>query len=87
MAAIRASSGGEVCGCETAHNGGDRSHSCRRGGETIRTPECGVAAISGFSAVFLPEGCDVAVRLLKVDFVEGERRFVYVQDRARQRQA
>lgn len=40
-----------------------------------------MAAISGFSAVFLPEGCDVAVRLLKVDFVEGERRFGCVQDR------
>lgn len=77
---------GKVCGCETAHNGGDRIHNCPRCGEAIRTPDCGVAAISGFSAAFLPKGCDVAVRLLKVDFVEGERRFVYVQDRAGQHQ-
>lgn len=74
------------CGCETVHNGDHRTHNCPRCGEAIRTPECGVAAISGFSAVFLPEGCDAAVRLLKVGFVEGERRFVYVQDRAGQHQ-
>lgn len=32
--------GWEVCGCTTAHNGGHRTHYCRRCGETIRTPEC-----------------------------------------------
>lgn len=36
--------GWEVCGCMTAHNGGHRTHYCRRCGETIRTPECAGAS-------------------------------------------
>lgn len=49
--------------------------------------EFGVVAISGFSAAFLPEWRNAAVCLLKVDLFEGERRFVYVQDRAGQHKA
>ena len=32
--------GWEVCGCETAENGGHRTHYCRTCSETVRTPPC-----------------------------------------------